>query len=141
MRNRLWIILCACALGLGFTLTPAQALETRFQSFTLLCDATGRTVIFNATNMGTSVNRFIVGAGISIVEPRSGINFFRLLAVPGDPTKIVLVMGRNEISKDLIFTSFMQVTSNTAGNIPMQLVGNCRGGGTLRGFVTVYFFS
>jgi hypothetical protein len=38
-------------------------------------------------------------------------------------------------------SSLIKVTTDAAGNVPFQINGACKGGGSLRGLALIYFFS
>ena len=135
MRNRLWTTPCVSAFCLALTALPTNAGSSRLSVFDLTCDGVGRIVLFNATGFPASTNQFILGGEVAL--PR-GVTSLRL-SVPGDPTKMVLIMGGGEVSARFAMPTFYQVTSNASGNIPMQVGAACGGGGQIRGTVLLIF--
>lgn len=135
------LLLCASAFCLTLATPPAQAAETRIHAFNLLCDGTTRNVVYNVTGLGTSVNRFIQGASFAVSDPRGGVKFLRLQRA-GDPTKMVIDMGSGQTGARVDMTgSLIQMTTDASGAVPMNIIGACEGGGILRGFATIVFFS
>jgi hypothetical protein len=124
---------------LALAAMPTQALESRLQSFGLQCDGSNHTVPFNATGLGASVNRFIVGAEVALARPQGGIKSLRLQV--GNSNRTLLVMGFNEVSSRVVFTNFMAVPTTAAGIITFHPIGACNGGGSLQGLVNIWFFS
>jgi hypothetical protein len=137
MRNRLSTILCV-TLGLGFGAMPTNAGSSRLSNFSLLCDGTPKTDTLTLSGFPVSTNQFILGGAISVTQPRGGIKFLRLMA-PGDPTKVVLIMGNDETSARFAMPTFYQVPANASGNVAMALIGACNGGGSAQGMVNLYF--
>ena len=140
MRSRLAAALCMSAFCAGLSVLPAQASETRSDNFSVVCDGTTRNVVFNATGLGTSVNRFIQGGSVVVSDPRGGLKFLRF-QVAGDATKTILGMGFQEVSARTDLTGFIKVATDASGVVPFQLTAACTGGGALKGTATVQFFS
>jgi hypothetical protein len=139
MWNRLRTILGMFCFG--FAVTSAQALESRNSNFLFPCDGTNKTVNFNAGTLGATVNRFVVGVEISLFENRGGLQYV-ILRAQGDPTKQLATLGFVDNRASNIFTSFMALATNAAGNIPFTIDGACNGGfGQVQGNVTIWFFS
>ena len=138
MYNRFLIVLSATVLWLFAAVLPAQAVETRVNSFSMTCDGTNKTVSFLATNLGASVNRFVVAASIAISAPRGGLSHLRL-QVAGDPKKTLLLMGFNQVSASTNSIGAYLTPTNASGNVSFQLAGACRGGGALQGFTNILF--
>ena len=132
-------ILCASALWLGLAGLPAQAAETRVKDFTLTCDSTIRNIVFTVTGFAASVTRLVQGAAVAVYRPQGGLKFLRLEAA-GDPTKTFLVMGLNEVSARVDLTGFIPVSTTASGNVAVQIIAACTGGGTLQGTAVIYFF-
>jgi len=138
-RRQLMVLFAA--LIFGTAAQPAGAAEARISSFSLLCDGTTRNFVFNATQLGNSVSRFVQGSSIQIVSPRGGLNSLRF-QLAGEPKKTFLVLGFNETSARAEYTgSLFQVATNSSGNVAFQLIGACKGGGALSGYATLFFFS
>jgi hypothetical protein len=142
MGNHLPRVACAALLGSTLGATVGQGAETRVQAFTLLCDGTARTTSFNLTGLGASVNRFIQASSFAVTEPRGGIKLLRLVA-QGDATKVVLELGAGQTGKhaDVRNNSFIQTSTNASGQVPMQVIGICVGGGSMQAFATVWFLT
>jgi len=142
MLNRLATIMGVTAVALSTVATPAQASETRVQDISLVCDGTVRTIVFDATNLGVAVNRFIQGASVAVQG--SSLTFLRV-RVAGDETKTLINMGAGEASSHENYTGFFS-TPNNAGTITFEITASCQGGSnkgpsTLNGFVVIQFFS
>jgi hypothetical protein len=138
MTKRLSTILCVSALCLGLGVMPTQAGQSRLNNFNLICDGTVRTVNFVVGGFPASTNQFILGGAVAVANPRDGIKSLRVM-VAADPTKVVLIMGNNETAARFAMPSFYQVPSNAAGNIGMQIIGACSGGGAAQGLVELIF--
>jgi hypothetical protein len=133
--------ICAAMLMIWSASLPVKAAESRVKPFSLTCDGTTRTVIFNAPDLGASVARFIQATSIVVSNPRGGVNFLRLQAA-GDSKKILLISGFNETTTRADYTaSLFQTNTDAAGKVVFQLSGACRGGGTMTGFASITFFS
>jgi len=138
MLNRLSSLLCLSALGFGFVVLPANASETRVQDFSFQCDGTERTVVFNATGLGTSTNRFIQGTEVSVTA--SSLQSL-LVQVAGNPNKTLLTMGAGDVSGRNQFTGFFQVTTDASGSVAFEIVATCQSKSPLNGIAVIYFFS
>ena len=141
MRNNARSMLFVLGLGLVFFALPAQAVETRFKSFQVLCDGTARTTLFVAGSLGASVSRFVQGISVVITDPRGGLISLRVQGA-GDETKMLAAMGFHEVSTHRDFTaSVFQFSTDASGNVPFQIVTACAGSGHLKGQLILMFFS
>jgi hypothetical protein len=121
---------------------PAQASETRVQDFSLVCDGTERTIVFDATNLGTAATRFIQGASVAV---QGNSLIFLRVRVAGDANKTLINMGAGEASSHENYTGFFS-TPNNAGTITFEINASCQGGGNktpsvLNGTAVIQFFS
>jgi hypothetical protein len=142
MLNRLSSILVLAAVALAIFAIPAQASETRVQDFSLVCDGTVRTIVFDATNLGAATTRFIQGASVAVQG--NTLTFLRV-RVAGDATKTLINMGAGEASSHENYTGFFS-TPNNAGTITFEITASCAGGSNkgpsvLNGFAVIQFFS
>ena len=142
MFNRLSSILVLTAVALTVFAVPAQASETRVQDFSLVCDGTLRTIVFDATNLGTATTRFIQGASVAV---QGNTLTFLKVRVAGDDTKTLINMGAGEASSHENYTGFYS-TPNNAGTITFEINASCQGGSnkspsTLNGTAVIQFFS
>src|SRR5262249_20046033 len=124
MYNRFSTILVLAAVVLGILAIPAQASETRTTDFSLVCDGTQRTIVFDATNLGAAATRFIQGASVAVQG--NSLTYLRV-RVAGDSTKTLINMGAGEISSWHDYTGFYSVPNN-AGTITFEITASCRGG-------------
>jgi hypothetical protein len=142
MWSHLRTVLGVSAFCFGLAATTANAAETRNLNFLFACDGTNKTINFNATALGVSVNRFIQSAEVSLFENRGGLQYVILRAL-GDPNKQLLTLGfADNRANNLFISSLVQVATNAAGNVPFTIDGACNGGtGQIQGNVTITFFS
>jgi Tfp pilus assembly protein PilX len=141
MLKRLSSILVLAG-ALAIFAIPAQASETRVHDFSLVCDGTVRTIVFDATNLGTATTRFIQGASVAVQG--NSLTFLRV-RVAGDETKTLVNMGAGEASSHENYTGFFS-TPNNAGTITFEITASCQGstnkGPTvLNGYAVIQFFS
>jgi Tfp pilus assembly protein PilX len=105
-------------------------------------DGTVRTIVFDATNLGTATTRFIQGASVAVQG--NSLTFLRV-RVAGDETKTLVNMGAGEASSHENYTGFFS-TPNNAGTITFEITASCQGstnkGPTvLNGYAVIQFFS
>jgi hypothetical protein len=128
MLRRLSSIIGFAALGLVTLAAPALASETRVEDFPLVCDGTSRTIVFDATNMGSAPTRFIQGASVAV---QGSSLIFLQVRVAGDATKTLINMGAGEASSHQNYTGFYS-TPNNGGTIAFEITASCQGATRVR---------
>jgi hypothetical protein len=141
MRIRLPLAAASIALAFALSVAPADAATGRVGTLTLTCDGTVRHESFQATGLGASVNRFIQGAEVTVVDRKGKLEYL-LVRAEGDENSQLLSIGPKVTHESVAFTaSLFQVTTDATGNVLITVDALCRKGPDLTAFVNVTFFS
>jgi hypothetical protein len=141
MLSRVQKALVMSAACFGMTLGSANASETRQSNFLIPCDGTNRVVNLSFSNLGTASTRFVQSAEVTLFENNGGLQFILVGATNSAGfTDVFATLGKGDVSRSNQFTGFFSLP-NTGGNITMQVIGACNGGGQIQGLVVIGFFS
>jgi hypothetical protein len=143
MGNRVRALTVLTVLGVGFAVTPADAVsfgESRFFTFAIPCDGTSKQVLATVTGLGPSTTRSIEGAQVALIQYNPGQDYV-LLSVSGIANRTLLSLGATDTrAANYYRVSFFEVTTDASGNVKFVVAGACQAGaGTVRGSATVVF--
>lgn len=139
MWARLPVVLALSALGVALAAMPAGASESRVGFFAIACDGTNKYTQFNASGLGAKVNRFIQGSEVTVIDTRGAL-LRVVVTTQADETKQLITMGPRSTTARADLQGFIQVTTNSLGQVPIAIEASCSPGGPLQAIVTVYFF-
>ena len=140
MLTRLASMLAWSVLGIALAAMPAAASETRVGVFAIACDGTGKHVEFNASGFTPSIARLIQGAEVTVIDTRRAL-LSVVVRLQDDETRELIRVGPRSTHERVDFQGFIQVTTNSLGEVPVSIDAVCSPGDPLQGIVTVYFFS
>ena len=131
-------IICLSVLCSG----PAAAVvagSTRVVSFTFACDGSQKKVLLNATGFPANSNQPIAGGALNVysIPATSTLEYIRLSDSSSYHT--ILVSGLNELSARFAMPTTFSETANASGSILIEVLGACKGGGSVSGYATIYF--
>jgi hypothetical protein len=108
-------------------------------AFRLACDGTQKKVLTNATGFPANSNQNIVGGSLNVysIPAASTLEYVRLSDSSSYHT--ILVSGLNELSARFGMPTSFPEKASSSGNIIIEVIGACKGGGTVSGYATIYF--
>jgi hypothetical protein len=134
------LVVASSVLGLALAVSPVDAAESRFHFFPFACDGTNQHIEYVVSGLGNSVTRLIQGAEIVVIDTVGALRYM-VLRAQGDEKKQLLAIGPGATRADAQFTGFLQVPTNSAGQVLFTVEAGCVGPpDTIQALVTVWFF-